>query len=275
LTKKPKKPVNWAHEAWQIFLLLLAVFGIHSAIAKPFYIPSESMLPTLLVGDRLVVTKYPYGFSWMSPSLKVLPPMEGRLFGRMPERGDVVVIKQPGTYTDFIKRLIGLPGDIVQMKRGQLFINGEAVRHERIADATVPVDQNSPCIQFSAYRRLLADGREVCAYPQYRETLPNGVSYVTLDAMTDGPTDDTQPFIVPDGHIFVMGDNRDNSADSRVPVEIGGVGILPLENLVGRADFTTFSLDGTNQWFNPLTWPGALRNDRWFESLHPDEATAG
>ena len=119
-----KKPTNWASEIWQLFLLVLAVLGVHSFIAKPFYIPSGSMLPSLLIGDRLIVSKFPYGYSYLSPSLNVLPEMPGRLFGRLPDRGDIAVIKSPRDKSDYIKRVIGLPGDTVQMKDGQLWLNG-------------------------------------------------------------------------------------------------------------------------------------------------------
>ena len=136
-TLATKKPTNWASEAWQLFLLVLAVLGIHSLVAKPFYIPSGSMLPSLLIGDRLIVSKFPYGFSYLSPSLNVLPQMDGRIFGRLPERGDIAVIKQPNDKSDYIKRVIGLPGDTVQMREGQLWLNGAPVPRVRVADTEI------------------------------------------------------------------------------------------------------------------------------------------
>ncbi len=266
--KATKKPTNWAHEAWQLGLLALAVLGVHSAVAKPFYIPSASMLPTLLIGDRLIVTKYPYGYSYLSPSLNVLPEMSGRLFGSLPARGDIAVIKSPIAKDDWIKRVIGLPGDTVQMKDGQLWLNGVAVPRVRVADTEVKVSPNSDCMTIvdSQYRAVNAVGEAVCRYPTYRETLPGGASYVTLD-LANLPQDNTEPVIVPEGRVFLMGDNRDNSEDSRFPAEVGGLGLLPLENVVGRAEFTTFSLDGSTEYLNPVSWFKALRSDRWFIGL--------
>jgi signal peptidase I len=262
-----KKPTNWASEIWQLFLLVLAVLAIHSLVAKPFYIPSGSMLPSLLVGDRLIVSKFPYGYSYLSPSLNVLPEMKGRLFGSLPERGDIAVIKSPRDKADYIKRVIGLPGDTVQMKDGQLGLNGSAVSKVAVAPIEILVSPNSSCDTpiDAQFRTTNAAGAEVCRYPTYRETLPSGRSYLTLD-LGQLPQDNTEPMIVPEGHIFLMGDNRDNSEDSRFDPVIGGLGMLPIENVVGRAEFTTFSLDGSTDW-NPVTWFTALRPDRWFINL--------
>jgi signal peptidase I len=262
-----KKPTNWASEAWQLFLLVLAVLAIHSLVAKPFYIPSGSMLPSLLIGDRLIVSKFPYGYSYLSPSLNVLPEMKGRLFGSLPERGDIAVIKSPRDKADYIKRVIGLPGDTVQMKDGQLWLNGSPVSKVPVAPIEIPISPNSSCDTpiDAQFRTTNAAGVAVCRYPTYRETLPSGRSYLTLD-LGQLPQDNTEPMIVPEGHIFLMGDNRDNSEDSRFDPVIGGLGMLPIENLVGRAEFTTFSLDGSTSW-NPVTWFTALRPDRWFINL--------
>jgi signal peptidase I len=262
-----KKPTNWASEIWQLFLLVLAVLAVHSFVAKPFYIPSGSMLPTLLIGDRLIVTKYPYGYSYLSASLNVLPEMPGRLFGRLPNRGDIAVVKSPQQKDDWIKRVIGLPGDTVQMKDGQLWLNGVAVPRQRVPDTEIPVSANSDCISpiDSQYHTTNAADVPVCRYPTYRETLPNGRSYLTMDlGMTE--KDNTDPVIVPEGHLFLMGDNRDNSEDSRFDPMIGGLGLLPIENLVGRAEFITFSLDGSTSW-NPMTWLSAVRPHRYFINL--------
>jgi signal peptidase I len=266
-----KKKVNWLHEIWQLALLGLAVLGFHSAIAKPFYIPSESMLPNLLVGDRLVVTKYPYGYSYLSPSLDVLPEMKGRLFGRLPERGDIVVVKSPGDHVDYIKRLVGLPGDTIQVKGGVLFINGNAVPRKALPPIDIPESPNTSCDRYPNFETTAADGTQVCRYPRYRETLPNGVSYDTIDAEPASYTDNTELYRVPAGHVFVMGDNRDNSADSRVPPGLGGLGVLPIENLSGRAEFITFSLNGSLDLLDPSSWFGAFRGERAFDSLHPDK----
>lgn len=271
---KPKKKVDWADEVRQLIVLVLAVLGVHSLVAKPFYIPSESMLPTLLTGDRLIVSKFPYGYSYLSPSLPILPEMSGRILGRYPDRGDIAVIKAPRDHEDYIKRVIGLPGDTVQMRNGQLWLNGVAV--PKVADGTtdIPVSANTDCIgQWAQYRVATADGSAVCRYPRFRETLPNGRSYQVLD-LAEVPQDNTAPEIVPEGHIFLMGDNRDNSEDSRFPVFMGGLAMLPIENLVGRAEFLTFSLDGSSEWLNPLSWVRALRPHRAFVSLRPSEASA-
>ncbi|MDO9487480.1 MAG: signal peptidase I [Sphingomonadaceae bacterium] len=265
-----KKKINWLHEIWQLALLGLAVLGFHSAVAKPFYIPSESMLPSLLVGDRLVVTKYPYGYSYLSPSLDILPEMKGRLFGRLPARGDIVVVKSPGEHVDYIKRLIGLPGDTVQVKAGVLYINGNAVPRKALPPIDIVESPNTNCDRYPGFETTGADGATVCRYPRYRETLPNGVSYDTIDAEPGSFTDNTELVRVPAGHIFLMGDNRDNSADSRVPPGLGGLGVLPIENLSGRAEFVTFSLDGSLT-LDPRTWFGAFRGERAFDSLRPDE----
>lgn len=265
----PPKKIDWAHELKQAFWLVLAVLGVHSFIAKPFYIPSESMLPGLLVGDRLIVSKYPYGYSYLSPSVRVLPQMKGRLFGSLPTRGDIIVVKAPVTGEDWIKRVIGLPGDTVQMKGGELWLNGEPVARVPLAPAEVLESPNSSCALLPYFRATNSAGQPVCRYPRFRETLPGGVAYDTLD-LGQTEQDDTLPILVPEGQIFVMGDNRDNSRDSRFSPDVGGLGLLPVENIVGRAEFITFSLDGSASLFNPLSWPGAFRPGRAGESLRPE-----
>ena len=252
--------------------VLLAVLAFHSFIAKPFYIPSESMMPGLLTGDRLVVTKYPYGWSWVSPSFHVIPPMGGRLFGSMPKRGDIVIVTPPGTRTDYIKRVIGLPGDTIRMVDGTLILNGTPVKRQQLAPDMVPIDINSPCGSdhdpaLYDFRVRGRDGKMYCRVPVVRETLPNGHSYETVE-LGRSSEDNFGPVTVAAGHVWLMGDNRDDSADSRVPEWQGGLGgAVPWENIGGRAEFITFSLDGTSTWWNPISWIEALRPGRAGSSL--------
>jgi signal peptidase I len=270
-TKDSKGSALW-REIKGLLWVLLAVLAFHSFIAKPFYIPSESMMPGLLTGDRLVVSKYPYGWSWVSPSFHIFPHVEGRFLGKMPERGDIVIVTPKGTRTDYIKRVVGLPGDILQMINGQLIINGRAVRREVLEPAMIPVDANSPCGSerdpaLYNFRVRGADGEMYCRVPVVRETLPNGRSYVTLE-LGRSASDDFGPIRIPAKHLWLMGDNRDDSADSRVPEWQGGLGgAVPWENIGGRAEFITFSLDGTTQLLNPLSWFEALRAGRAGKSL--------
>ena len=272
--------------------VLLAVLAFHSFIAKPFYIPSESMMPGLWTGDRLVVSKYPYGWSYVSPTIPnpfaivrsvlfrsgepwgiTLPFMKGRLLGSLPERGDIVIVTPPGRNEDYIKRVIGLPGDTLQMIGGTLVINGKPVRRDPRPEAVIPIDPNLPCgtpggdTALLRFRTQAASGEPVCRVPIVRETLPNGRSYDTIEL---GPTgeDDFAPIRIPADHVWLMGDNRDDSADSRVPEVTGGLGgPVPIENIGGRAEFITFSLDGSTVWYNPLTWLKAFRSGRAGNSL--------
>ena len=269
--KESKGSALW-REIKGLLWVLIAVLAFHSLIAKPFYIPSESMMPGLLTGDRLVVTKYPYGWSWVSPSFHILPPMSGRLFGKMPERGDIVIVTPPGTRTDYIKRVIGLPGDTLRMVDGTLIINGQPVKRQTLPPDMVPIDINSPCGSdhdpaLFDFRVRGADGKMYCKVPVVRETLPNGRSYETVE-LGRSAEDNFGPVTVPAGHVWLMGDNRDDSADSRVPEWQGGLGgPVPWENIGGRAEFITFSLRGTAVWWNPLTWPHDFRPGRAGTSL--------
>ena len=260
--KKVKKVKK--EDSFPVFVLklALAVVIFRSFIFAPFYIPSESMVPRLINGDYLLLAKWPYGYSQRSLPFGVPLLPEKRIIASNPERGDVVVFKAPAHGDqDWIKRVIGLPGDTVQMKGGQLWLNNQAVPKVRIADFEVAVSPNTRCYS-SQFMAKNAEGADVCRYPRFTETLPGGTSYEVLD-LGAHPKDDTDPFIVPEGHVFLMGDNRDNSQDSRYPAEPGGgIGIVPVDNLLGRATVMMWSTDGSAEWLKPWTWFTAARWDR-------------
>ena len=263
---------------WFLARLGLFVFILRSFIISPFNIPSESMQPRLLIGDYLLVAKWPYGYSRYSLPFSV-PLIPGRIFASTPERGDVVVFKAPPTQkNDYIKRVIGLPGDMIAVRGGTVYLNGAAVPKQKVADLVIPVTPNmieaaakegavSPCYR-PDFEEPAAGGGKQCRYPQFRETLPAGKdyparSYNVLDLVPDGAADDRDTVLVPEGHLFMMGDNRDRSADSRFPaVEGGGIGLVPEENLVGKAMISVFSTDGSANWLLPWTWISAARWSR-------------
>ncbi len=234
-----------------IYAVLIALF-IRTVAYEPFNIPSSSMVPTLLVGDYLFVSKFSYGYSKHSLPFS-LPLIPGRVFADAPERGDVAVFKWPrDNKTDYIKRVIGLPGDRIQMKAGRLYINGKRVKREKIEDY------------------IARDGRgRYHRIAQYVETLPNGRKHRILEMTDTGDLDATPIFTVPKDHYFMMGDNRDNSSDSRLPALDArrGVGYVPLVNMVGRAEVMFFSTDGNARWWEVWNWPSATRFRRFFQAI--------
>ena len=246
------KARGWGAQLLQLASIVLVVFIAKGAFAEPFYVPSGSMEPTLLIGDALVASKFPYGYGAASLPIQITLPETGRLFGDTPKRGDVVVFRWPGdTSQAWVKRVVGLPGDRIQMRQGQLFINDHpaTLKQEGIAEAE---DDN---------------GNVEHAY-RYTETLPNGVSHAILKMRDNGRLDDTLEVTVPAGKLFVLGDNRDNSADSRVPVREGGVGLLPMDNLVGRADAVVGSWDLGMRSQPVWNWLSGFRMARFFTAVH-------
>jgi signal peptidase I len=231
-----------------IVYAMLIAGAVRTVAYEPFNIPSGSMIPTLLIGDYLFVSKYAYGYSRYSMPFGV-GPGGGRILETMPELGDVVVFKKPPeNRIDYIKRVVGVPGDRIQVKGGVLLVNGVAVDRRRIEDF---IERDK-------------DGNILRA-PQYVETLPNGTSHRIIEFLGDnGPADNTMEYRVPAGHYFMMGDNRDNSADSRFLTEVGYV---PAENLVGRAEILFFSGDGSAALWEVWRWPWAIRYGRLFQGI--------
>ena len=269
-TKRRKNKGGVAETTRFLFLVFLFALILRSFILAPFVIPSGSMLPRMMIGDFLFVAKWPYGFSRFSMPFG-LASFQGRIFDGQPKRGDVVVFRYPGGgEDDYVKRLIGLPGDRLQLRGGGLWLNGKAVPRVRIADYLMPITANSPCrYVVPSLARIVddGDGSRFCAYDRYRETLPGGRSYEVLDQIAGGPGDETEIFTVPQGQYFVMGDNRDDSLDSRFPPDAQGVGLLPADYLIGRAMITFFSTDGSAEWVKPWTWFSAARWERIGETF--------
>ena len=239
LSRSKSKSI-WETARTLIYAVLIAL-AVRTFLYEPFNIPSGSMKPTLLVGDYLFVSKFAYGYSQHSFPFS-LPLFQGRLFGELPERGDVAVFKLPSdNRTDYIKRIIGLPGDRIQVRNGVLYVNGAPAERTRLENF---YDD---------------DGTSNGALTRYRETLPDGgPSYAVLDLVARGSLDNTQVYEVPEGHVFAMGDNRDNSLDSRVD----NVGFIPIENLIGRAEILFFSTNGNAHFWEIWNWPAAIRFNR-------------
>ncbi len=239
---------EWSEFAKTAFVAIILALIIRTFFFEPFNIPSGSMKPTLQVGDYLFVSKPAYGYSRHSFPFSI-GPIDGRVWDEEPQRGDVVVFKLPTNPSiDYIKRVIGLPGDKIQVIGGQLYINGEATKREAL-----------PLV------RLIEDGQPITRY-EYIETLPGGATFHIYEDGNDQPLDNTPVFTVPSRHYFVMGDNRDNSMDSRVE---SLVGFVPYENLVGRADFLFFSVEEGNSIFEFWKWPWTIRTERLFGDIDP------
>jgi len=229
---------GWKRELGSIAIALGCVLLVRTVVAEPYNVPSGSMIPTLLVGDELIGAKFAYGYGKYSSPIGMLPDFSGRLFDRAPERGDVVVFRLPRDPSQtYVKRLIGLPGDRIQMKHGRLYIN----------DGLVPRAQAGRW------------GDDTL----YLETLPGGREHEIIEISDAERQDDTPVFTVPPRHYFMMGDNRDNSLDSRVAAERGGVGFVPEENLVARADRLLLSRDTSVGWLDVADWPHAFRLARF------------
>lgn len=246
------KTIAWA-------LVIAGVF--RTLFFQPFWIPSESMKDTLLIGDFLFVNKMAYGYSKYSCPFAACP-ITGRIFTSEPERGDVVVFRHPVTGSDFIKRLIGLPGDTVQMKNGVLWLNGQEVPQTPAGQFEEVYEPQGPMRSLPRCENGPVGQGGICTRSRFIETLPGGRQHDVLNIDTNGFADNTDVFTVPPGHYFFMGDNRDNSTDSRYSQAVGGVGMLPAEYLIGRADRVIFSSAGRSMLFF-WTW----RSDRFFKAI--------
>lgn len=243
-----------------VYALLIAG-AFRTLLFQPFWIPSESMKETLLIGDFLFVNKMAYGYSRYSCPFAMCP-FEGRILGSEPERGDVVVFRHPVNGSDFIKRLIGLPGDTVQMKNGIVWLNGQEVPQTPDGQFEEVYERQGPMGNLPRCENGPVGEGGLCTRSRFIETLPNGVQHTVLNIDTNGFGDNTDVFTVPPGHYFFMGDNRDNSTDSRYSQAVGGVGMLPADYLIGRADRIMFSSASKSMLYF-WTW----RSDRFFKAV--------
>ncbi len=250
--QKTEAPLTAKEELSEFFktalVAVVLALLIRTFLFEPFNIPSGSMKPTLLVGDYLFVNKPAYGYSRYSFPFG-LAPLNGRVWDKFPERGDVIVFKLPSnTSVDYIKRVVGLPGDTVQVREGRLYINGKIVPRDAIGLKKVEGEYGESTMM------------------EYLQTLPGGATFSIYEAGDDEPLDNTPLYTVPEAHLFCMGDNRDNSQDSRVA---SAVGYVPYENVVGRADFIFFSTNGSASLFEFWNWPWAIRYKRFFNDIDP------
>jgi len=256
------KPDGWWETVKTVFWALVIAGLFRTLFFQPFWIPSGSMKETLLIGDFLFVNKMAYGYSRYSCPFAICP-ISGRIFASDPERGDVVVFRHPVSGTDYIKRLIGLPGDRIQVRDGILYINDEEAPQVPTEDFIEVYERQGGAGQFPRCENAPVGPGGECRKGRAIETLPNGVTHPVLNIDDNGFADNTPVFTVPEGHFFFMGDNRDNSVDSRFNQNAGGVGFVPMENLIGRADRVIFSSAGSSMlafW----TW----RSDRFFHALN-------
>jgi len=252
MAKMKSQNTGWFRTLVDIAVIVLIVSLAKTAIAEPFYVPSGSMEPTLMIGDELLATKYPYGYSGASLPSFIAAPNTSRIFGTLPKRGDVVVFRWPGDRAQvWVKRVIGLPGDRIALRDGRVIINGEPVGLRSAGRGEAETE----------------DGSSTSA-ARFIETLPGGREHIIFKLVPREPLDTMDETEVPPGHLFVMGDNRDNSADSRVPLSSGGVGLLPVDDLVGRVDGIVGSWDLGMRSQPVWTWPQGLRLSRFFSAVN-------
>jgi signal peptidase I len=247
------------------FMLTVAIlaWALRSFLVAPFNIPSGSMLPTLYIGDYLLVAKWPYGYSRVSFPFG-FPSFDGRILSDLPERGDVAVFRHPTENSDLIKRVIALPGDRIEVRGGRVVLNGRLVERVQAGRFAMPISPNSECKVVPPASAFVQNrgGSSYCLYPAFLESLAGGPSYTVLDQIDTARADDFPQVTVPDGQIFLMGDNRDDSLDSRYSTIEGGIGFVPVENLVGRGLVTFWSTNGSAVYWKPWTWFTALRANR-------------